>query len=149
MPNSSDVTRTNNMSGSTSKVSLHQSLSRVCKQWPGLWPEWRRRRFRPVVHGIADRMHSYVKANPDGLMTHSDVARVMRFVTNQLGYLEQIKEGAERFDWNGQPAGRVTAQEEDYSRRRIAEISVHLAKKNQKSADNLVSSKIQPEDILK
>lgn len=135
MANSCHVIAPEQTSVKVTKVSLHQSFSRVCKQWPELWPEWKRRRFRPVIHGIADKMHKHVKANPGELLTHADIARVMRFVTGQLSYLEQITEGADRYDLDGRPAGKATAKEEAYSRKRIAEINERIARKQDKGGD--------------
>ncbi|MEL7630920.1 ProQ/FINO family protein [Pectobacterium aroidearum] len=119
------------------RISLHQSLSRICSIWPLLWPGWKRRRFRPVVIGIAQQMHQWLKDHPDSPLTHGEIVRVMRFVTNQLGYLEQMTAGASRYDLDGQPATIVTAEEALFSQTRIEAIhkQIALRKANSKECD--------------
>ncbi|WP_048280785.1 ProQ/FINO family protein [Klebsiella pneumoniae] len=104
------------------KLALSLALKKVCTRWPELWPEWKKREFRPVAPGISQLMHDQLKADPAPDLTHTEIARVMFYVTGSLSYLEQIKAGADRYGLDGQPAQEVTAEDEKYSRLRIKEI---------------------------
>lgn len=115
------------------KRELSQMLKKVCSRWPELWPEWKKREFRPVALGVGQQMHDQLKANPDPDLTHQDIARVLFYVTGSLSYLEQIKAGSYRYNLDGQPVQQVTAEDEKYSRLRIKEthqrIKVRTARK--------------------
>ncbi|KFX11072.1 conjugal transfer fertility inhibition protein FinO [Pectobacterium atrosepticum ICMP 1526] len=115
------------------RISLNQSLTKMSSIWPLLWPGWKRRRFRPVAIGIAQQMHQWVNDHPDCPLTHGEIVRVMRFVTNQLSYLEQMTYGASRYDLDGQPAASVTAEEALFSQARIDAIHKQIAQRKANS----------------
>lgn len=100
--------------------SLKMAMARVCEQWPALWPEWRRREFRPVATGISRQMRNWIKQHPETPVSAADIGRVLRFVTSRRGYLRQVTVGASRFGLDGQAAERVTEQEAEWARQQIA-----------------------------
>lgn len=115
------------------RISLHQSLTKMSNIWPLLWPDCKRRRFRPVAIGIAQQMYQWLKDHPDYPLSHGEIVRVRRFVTNQLSYLEQMKVGASRYDLDGQPAASVTTEEALFSQARIDAIHKQIAQRKANS----------------
>ncbi|CAH3748094.1 ProQ/FINO family protein [Enterobacter cloacae complex sp.6701062] len=124
------------------KHELSQMLKKVCSRWPGLWPEWKKRKFRPVALGVGQEMHDQLKANPDPDLTHQDIARVMFYVTGSLSYLEQVKAGSYRYNLDGHPVQQVTAEDEKYSLLRIKETHQRIkARAARKAADQRISER--------
>jgi ProP effector len=110
---------------------LQHRLARLCAIWPELWPEWQRRRFRPVKRGIAGDMRRWLRAHPEADLTGKDITLVLHYVTSRLSYLEQLTEGAVRVGTDGGPAETVSAADAAHSAKQMAEVKEKIARRKE------------------
>jgi sRNA-binding protein len=54
-------------------------------------------------------------------MTDAELALALQFYTGSSGYLQACREGVDRIDLAGKPAGQVTAEQTAHAQRRIAD----------------------------
>ncbi len=66
--------------------------------------------------------------NPQAGLSEEEWKQAVRFLVSRLEYLRTVTAGTPRVDLNGEPAGIVTASEENHARRNIAAIRARFAK---------------------
>ncbi|MGE0968624.1 ProQ/FINO family protein [Klebsiella sp. WOUb02] len=127
----------------TTKPGLSKKQRRTYRRWglvrqvaalfPLLWPEFRNGQFRPLKSGISADVRAWIAANPQAGLSEEEWKQAVRFVVSRLAYLRTVTEGTARVDLSGEPAGTVTASEEQHSRRRMAAIRARFTPKSPQS----------------
>jgi ProP effector len=98
--------------------------------WPQAFSLYERRR-RPLKLGIRQD----IEIAAAGAITVEELKAALRSYTQNIGYLLGCKEGAARIGLNGEPAGRVTADEAAHAASLLAyKRSIKLAAANTPSA---------------
>ncbi|MGE0969624.1 ProQ/FINO family protein [Klebsiella sp. WOUb02] len=127
----------------TAKPGLSKKQRRTARSWvnvgkvatafPLLWPDAGARQFRPVKTGIHADVIAWIAANPQAGLCEEEWKQAIRFLVSRLEYLRTVTAGTSRVDLSGEPAGTVTASEEQHARRNIAAIRARFAKKPRNS----------------
>jgi ProP effector len=99
---------------STSKAAA-AVLALLAEKWPACFQIFEQRR-RPIKVGI----HLDILAALGGVVTSAEVKSALRLYAGNLGYPLACREGVERVDLNGAPAGTVTAAEAAYAAKIVA-----------------------------
>jgi ProP effector len=86
------------------------ALALLAEKWPACFQIFEQRR-RPLKVGI----HLDIMAALGDAVTSAEVKSALRLYTGNIGYLLACREGVERVDLNGEPAGTVTAAEAAYA----------------------------------
>jgi ProP effector len=91
------------------------ALAPLAEKWPACFQIFEQRR-RPIKIGI----HLDILAALGGAVTSAEVKFALRLYAGNLGYLLACRDGVERVDLNGEPAGTVTAAEAAYAAKIVA-----------------------------
>ncbi|CAI1224571.1 ProP effector [Serratia ficaria] len=105
------------------------NVDKVATVFPLLWPDADARQFRPVKNGIHADVSAWIAANPQAGLSEEEWKQSVRFLVSRLEYLRTVTAGTPRVDLSGEPAGTVTASEENHARRNIAAIRARFVKK--------------------
>ncbi len=127
----------------TAKPGLSKKQRRTYRRWglvrqvaalfPRLWPNVKSGQFRPLKTGISADVLAWIAANPQAGLSEAEWKETVRFLVSRLEYLRTVTAGTPRVDLSGEPAGTVTASEEQHARRNIAAIRARFAKKPRNS----------------
>lgn len=123
----------------TAKPGLSKKQRRTYRRWgmvrkvaalfPQLWPDVRSGQFRPLKTGISADVSAWIAANPQAGLSEEEWKQAVRFLVSRLEYQRTVTAGTPRVDLSGEPAGTVTASEENHARRKMATIRARFAKK--------------------
>lgn len=83
----------------------------------------------PLKTGISADVSAWIAANPQAGLSEEEWKQAVRFVVSRLEYLRTVTAGTPRVDLSGEPAGTVTASEENHARRKMAAIRARFVKK--------------------
>ena len=99
---------------------MHEAIAQLA----ALFPSCFRQPCEPLKIGIHNDI---IARHPE--LRPSVLANALKAYTRSLGYLETIKAGAARIDLEGNPAGTVTAADEENAKRKIAKAARRAAAK--------------------
>jgi ProP effector len=99
---------------------MHEGISQLAKLYPNCFCHPR----QPLKIGIREDIVARCPDIQPGL-----IASALKTYTRSVDYLETLKAGAARIDLDGNPAGRVTLEDEQDAHRKIAKEASRAAAK--------------------
>jgi sRNA-binding protein len=104
-------------------TAAHATIDLLAATWPACFatkPDER----RPLAVGIGQE----ITAATEGAITSEELNATLRLYVGHKRYQRALKEGAQRVDLEGYPAGAVTAEQAAKARQRIEEMEARLRK---------------------
>ncbi|MEH6579189.1 MAG: ProQ/FinO family protein [Amphritea sp.] len=125
-------------SKSKNRAANQAALQLICDTYPLVF---NRENVRPLKIGIQEDLIAEEK------LAKNKIKRALASYVRSPHYFRSLKEGADRIDLNGNPAGAVKASEADYAKEQLKEINKrrqqNLKEKKVKEKETRINSKLE------
>lgn len=130
-----DVATTTPKAKSKNRAANMAALQLLLEAYPKTFD---RNNVRPLKIGIQEDLIA------DDKVSKNKIKRALASYVRSLNYYRSLREGVDRVDINGEPAGQVTKDESDYAKQKLKEINkARQDKRKEQERTDRMSKKLE------